>query len=336
MRPFELIEAKSIEEAVKLCSAEPGESRLIAGGTDLLTEIKEGVVAPQRLIGLRSIPGLHQIRETEDGLSLGAMATIADIARHPVVRAQYTALSEAASSLATPQIRNLGTLGGNLNQRPRCWYYRNPLTVCLKKGGDRCYALAGETKDLCITGGDRCYIVHPSDTAVALLALDALIEVAGPAGLRILPIDRYFTGPSRDVKRENILATRELVTRVYLQRPMESGIREIGHSSLYLKAREREGGDFALASVAAVLSLDGPSIRRMTMVLGGVAPVPYRAQQVEAYLRGRPAAEVDPEYAASLTLPGAAPFANNSHKIILASNLVKRAIIRLLENGSRT
>ena len=334
MRPFEYVQAGTIEEAVALCSADPGGSMLLAGGTDLLTEIKEGVARPRRLIGLEGIAELHGIRETDDGLTLGAMATIAEIASHPVIRSKYTTLSEAAAGLATPQIRNLGTLGGNLTQRPRCWYFRNPQTVCLKKGGDRCYALTGETPYLCVTGGDGCYIAHPSDTAVALVALDALIEIAGKSGLRILPIDRFFAGPGRDVMRENILGPGELVTRVYLQTPLDSSTPQRG-SSLYLKARERGGGDFAMASVAAVLSWEGASVRHISVVLGGVAPVPYRAQRVEEYLRGRRAAEVDPVHAASLTLPGATPLAHNGHKVVLACNLVKQAIRRLLVSGPR-
>jgi xanthine dehydrogenase YagS FAD-binding subunit len=167
LQPFEYVAAQSVDEAVALLSARPGLARIVAGGTDLLSEIKEGVVTPAQLVSLSGIAGLNGISETDDGLTIGAMTTIAEVAGHPVVRSEYMALAEAAAGLATPQIRNVGTLGGNLNQRPRCWYYRHPLTLCLKRGGDHCYALAGNSKHLCVTGGDRCYIVHPSDTAVA-------------------------------------------------------------------------------------------------------------------------------------------------------------------------
>ena len=339
MHPFEYINAQSIDEAVKLCSGNPGQSRLIAGGTDILTEIKEGVVRPQRVVDLGGIAELHGIRETEEALAIGAMATIAEIAQHPGIRRHYGALAEAAGGVATPQIRNLGTLGGNLNQRPRCWYYRHPLTVCLKKGGDRCHALAGSSENLCVTGGERCYIVHPSDIAVALVALDALIEIAGPAGTRILPIEQYFTGPEVDVTRENILLPGQLVTRVYLQAPVDPGPPMQERHSLYLKARERQSGDFALASVAVSLTLDrtldGNSIRQMPVVLGGVAPVPYRARRVQEYLRGRLLSAVDPIYAASLALPGATPMEGNGHKVTVATNLVKQAIVQLLENSTK-
>lgn len=334
MHPFEHIKAKSIAEAVKLSAGPPGQNKLIAGGTDFLTEIKEGVARPQRVVDLGEIPELHGIRETEEALVIGAMATIADIAHHPGIRRRYTALAEAAGGLATPQIRNLGTLGGNLNQRPRCWYYRHPLMVCLKKGGDRCLALAGPSDHLCVTGGEGCYIAHPSDTAVALVALDALIEIAGPSGMRILPIEQYFTGPNIDVTRENILSPGELVTRVYLQGPVDPGPQLEERTSLYLKARERQGGDFAVASVAASLNLEGGIVRQMPVVLGGVAPVPFRARRVEEYLRGRLLTDVNPVHAASLALLGATPLTGNGHKVTVATNLVKQAIVRLLKNGA--
>jgi len=338
LQPFEYVEAQSIDQAVALLSAGAADARIIAGGSDLLGEMKEGVVTPGRLVSLAGIAGLNAITETGDGLTIGAMTTIADIAAHPVIRREYTALAEAAAGLATPQIRNVGTLGGNLNQRPRCWYYRHPLTRCLKKGGDRCYALAGTSKYLCVTGGDRCYIVHPSDTAVALAALGGLIEIAGPAGSRTIPVEEFFTSPSQDLTRENILAPGELVTRVYLSRPSESmpeippmqgGDKRI-ERSLYLKARERESGDFALVSVAAAVIREGNVVLRASLALGGVAPAPYRARPVEEYLRGRSVAQVDPAHAGSLALPDARPMADNGYKVILAQNLVKRAVSQLV------
>ena len=193
MPPFDYIEPESLDEATALL-AEPG-AVAMGGGTDLLPQVQDGVVAAGTLVGLAAIPGMTAIAETGDGLAIGGAATIADIASHPVVRRRYAALAQAAAGLATPQIRNEGTIGGNLAQRPRCWYYRNPLIPCLKKGGDRCYALAGNTRLLCVTGGDRCYIVHPSDTAVALSALDARLEIAGPKGNRELAMHEFFAGP---------------------------------------------------------------------------------------------------------------------------------------------
>jgi xanthine dehydrogenase YagS FAD-binding subunit len=327
LHPFEYVEAQTVEEAVGLLSDSSDGAQPVAGGTDLLDEIKEGVASPERLVNLARIPGLDGVTETDEGVSIGAMTTIADIAAHPIVLSQFTVLAQAAAGLATPQIRNVGTLGGNLNQRPRCWYYRHPLTRCLKKGGDHCYALAGNSKYLCVTGGDRCYIVHPSDTAVALTALDARIEIAGPGSAQTVPIDEFFLSPSQNITRENILTQGEIVTRVHLDRPVQpSG----GQSSLYLKAREKESGDFALISVAAVINVEGNVVRRAAVSLGGVAPVPYRAGLVDQYLQGRPVAEIDPAYAGSIALPDARPMADNSCKVTLAGNLVKRAITQLV------
>ena len=223
MHPFQYREPQSLAEAQALLAEPDVDTHVIAGGSDLLDEVKEGIITPGRVVSLAALPDLAGITETDEGLSVGAMTTIAEIAAHPVVRTAYTALAEAAGGLATPQIRNVGTLGGNLNQRPRCWYYRHPLIPCLKKGGDRCYALAGNTKYLCVTGGDRCYIVHPSDTAVALSVFEANVEIAGSNGRRTLPIGDFFAGPDVDVTRETILEPGEVVTGVSLPRPARPG-----------------------------------------------------------------------------------------------------------------
>ena len=335
MHPFQYHQPQSLADAVALLTAPPDvDARIIAGGSDLLDEVKEGIIHPGRVVSLAAVPDLAGIAEFEsengNGLSIGAMTTIADIAAHPVIRAAYTALAEAAGGLATPQIRNVGTLGGNLNQRPRCWYYRHPLIPCLKKGGDRCYALAGNTKYLCITGGDRCYIVHPSDTAVALSVFGASIEIAGAKGSRTLPISDFFAGPGADVTKETVLEPGEVVTRVILPRPSALGAGGETPRSIYLKAREREAGDFALVSVAARLAVSDGVIQQAAVALGGVAPVPYRATQVEEYLAGHPVADVDAAHAGSLAIPDARPMTNNGYKVVMANNLVKQAVARLL------
>ena len=322
MPPFQYSEAQSVAEAVALL-AEPG-AVAMGGGTDLLPQVRDGVVAAERLVGLAAIPGMAEIAESGGWLAIGAAATIADVAAHPAVRSRYAALAQAAEGLATPQIRNEGTIGGNLNQRPRCWYYRSPLIPCLKKGGDRCYALAGNTRLLCVTGGDRCYIVHPSDTAVALSALDATVTIAGPGGERTLPIAEFFAGPGRDIVRENVLEPVELVARILL--PADAPER-----SAYLKVRERESGDFALVSAAVALSLDGDgqTIRQARVALGGVAPVPHRVPEVEQYLTGRPTSSVDAAHAGSLALPNPTPLPQNAYKIPMARNIIRRAVAQL-------
>ncbi len=325
MPSFDYIEAQSLDEAVALLS-QPG-LLAIGGGTDLLPQVMDGVVAAERLVGLSAIPGMAAIAETGDGLAIGAASTIADVAAHPVVRRCYGALASAAGGLATPQIRNESTIGGNLAQRPRCWYYRSPLIPCLKKGGDRCYALAGNTRLLCVTGGDRCYIVHPSDTAVALTAFEARIEIAGPHGEREMPIGDFFAGPGSDILRENVLEPGELITRILL--PADAPNR-----SVYLKVRERESGDFALVSVAAALSVgDDGVIRQARISLGGVAPLPYRATEVEEHLTGRLVADVNPAEAAALALTDATPLPQNGYKLPMARNTIKRALTQLLGNA---
>ena len=326
MRPFQYVEPRTLDEAVGLLSAPDGGAQPLAGGTDLLAEMKDGIASPDSLVSLSQVPGLRGVEAADGCVIIGAMTTITEIAAHPVVASRCRVLAQAAGSLATPQIRNVGTLGGNLCQRPRCWYYRHPLVPCLKKGGSRCYALAGVSKYLCILGGDRCYIVHPSDMAAALAALGASIEVHGPEGSRNMPVEDFFTGPAVDVTRENVLGAGDLVTRVRVPLPPP------GARSIYLKGREREAGDFALASVAAVLRLQGSTVAAADVVLGGVAPVPYRARGAEEYLRGRSVSQVDAVHAGRLAVEGAAPMKDNAYKVLLASNLVKRALTRLMDD----
>ena len=327
MAVFDYVVVRSIQEGLDLIADSSVATLPIGGGTDLLPLLKDGVTAAERLVAIDAIPGMDEITEVEEGLTIGAAVTIADVAAHPVIRSGYPVLAQAAIGLATPQIRTVGTIGGNLNQRPRCWYYRSPLIPCLKKGGDRCYALAGTTKYLCVTGGDRCYIVHPSDIGVALSVLDASVEIAGPAGARTLAIGDFFSGPGRDPTRENVLEPAEIVTRVLL--PANPPDR-----SLYLKVRERESGDFALVSVAAALWLadspGGQTVRQARVALGGVAPTPHRALEVEQYLAGRTTPYIDAAYAGSLAMPNPTPLPENGYKVPMARNMVQRAVAQLI------
>ena len=323
---FRLVQPASLAEACTLLADAP-DALPVAGGTDLLSEIRDGTARPDVLVALDSIAdgGMNGIADTaEGGLRIGALATIADIGAHDGIRERYAALSQAAAGLATPQVRNLGTLGGNLNQRPRCWYYRHPLTVCLKRGGDRCFAVQGVGKYLCITGGDRCFIVHPSDTAVALCALGASVEIASTYGRRSVPIGDYFVGPDVDLTRENILRAGELMTSVTLPPAPE------GQRSIYLKARERESGDFALVSVATALTVIDGVIADASVVLGGVAPTPYRTIGTEAYLRRRSVDEIDTGEAGAVAVTDPRPLPDNAYKVPMAANLTNRAVATLL------
>lgn len=327
---FQLLQPTTLAEARDLLAAAPDAALPIAGGTDLLSEIRNGTASPATLVDLTAV-GDADLRGISDtaagGIRIGALATVAAIAADGRIGRRYAALTQAAAGLATPQVRHLGTLGGNLNQRPRCWYYRHPLTPCLKRGGDRCYALAGVGKYLCVTGGDRCFIVHPSDLAVALSALGATADIATAAGERTAALADYFVGPEVNLRRENILEPGELLAAVTLPPP------PAGQASLYLKARERESGDFALVSVAAALTVAGGAISRASVALGGVAPTPYRASGTEDYLQGRAPDAVSPDAAGKLAIANPRPLRDNAYKLPMAANLVARAVRQLLASA---
>ena len=322
LRPFEYLQPQSLEEAASLLSVDGAYA--LAGGSDLLSEMKERVVSPAALVSLAGVEELQTVEVTPEGVRIGAMISLAALAGNTELQQRYRVLTEAAGGIATPQIRNVGTLGGNLCQRPRCFYYRSPLTLCLKKGGDSCLALAGNSKYLCILGGERCYIVHPSDMAVALVALDAQVELAGPAGRRSMSLQEFFIGPSVSLTSENVLQTGEVVASVSVRSGPEDT------RSVYLKAREREAGDFALVSVAAALAVTDGRVSWCRVSLGGVAPYPYRAQEAEECLTGIAVANADAAEAGRRAVAGATPLRGNGYKVDLAANLIKQAISRLL------
>ena len=324
MTPFRLVNAGSSEHAASLLDAEPSRSRPLAGGTDLLAETKEGVVESQTLVNLASVEGLSGIDFTDEGVTIGAMTTLAELADDERIERDYLALAQAVASVATPQIRNVGTVGGNLCQRPRCWYYRSPLFDCRKKGGATCFAVEGNSKFHAILGGVDCYIVHPSDLAPVLVTLNASATITGPRGERTLPIEKFFVGPEHNVEAETALEAGEIVTSVFIPKPSND------RRSVYLKARERQAQEFALASVAACLEVREGFVERASIVLGGVAPTPWRASHAEDALRGVPATNVDPQAIGQLAVRGAQPLRDNRYKVRLTASLVARALNSLL------
>ena len=328
MNPFRFVDAGSTDHAVSLLEADPSGARPLAGGTDLMGEIKEGVVEPATLVSLASLPGMSGVEHSPDGLAIGAMTTLAELEADDAIARDYPALAQAVASVATPQIRNVGTLGGNLCQRPRCWYYRSPLFDCRKKGGAICFAVNGSSKYHAILGGVDCYIVHPSDVAPVLIALDATATITGPAGTRTLPLEKFFAGPERDIEAETVLDQGELLTSVFIPTP-DSALR-----SVYLKARERRTQDFALASVAAMLRVSGDVVERASLVLGGVAPTPWRATAAEDALRGAPVAGLDADAIGQLAVRDARPLRDNHFKVRLAASLVCRAVATLLGHSA--
>jgi len=323
MRNFAYDDAPTTERAVELLGTVPGQAKLIAGGTDLLDELKEGIIAPARLVNIKANTALRFIRfDASTGLHLGALATLTELENHAALRTHYPMLAEAVRSIASPQVRNVATVAGNLCQRPRCWYYRNQTLHCLRKGGPICYAVLGENTYHAILGGHDCYIVHPSDLAPALMALDAQITIAGPRGRRTLPLKEFFIGPRVDVTRENILQQNEVVEEVSVPVP------PAGTRGTYLKVRQRAAADFAIVSAAVVLTMDGDRCRRASIILGGVAPIPWHTPEAEKLLTGVRITAERVRNAAEGALKPAQLLTHNAYKIPLAKNLLRRALFQ--------
>ena len=329
MNAFEWANASTVENAVRLLQPAAGQTdpdeipHPIAGGQDLHTTLKEYLVRPSRVVNLKTIAGLNTIKpDGKGGLLIGATVTIADIEENPDIRAKFSGLAEAAASIATPQIRNLGTIGGNLCQRPRCWYFRLDSVKCRKKGGTTCYAATGENKYNAIFPTGPSNIVHPSDLATILVALGASVTIMGTGPSRTIPLEEFFITPEQNVRKENILAPGEIVTEIQPPAP-------VGRST-YLKFKERESLDFAIAAVAAVIDLaPDRTVRTARLVLGGVASTPWRVPEVEKSLVGKTLSEATMAKAATDALAGADPLAQNGYKDPMTQALVRRALAKL-------
>ncbi len=321
MKNFAYVKAGSTAAAIKALSTQG--ARILAGGTDILGCIREDVFEADRIVGISGIKELHGISARPDGgLRIGALTTIADIASNAAIRGNYAVLAQAAGEVASPQLRNQGTIGGNLCQKPRCWYYRGDFR-CARKGGDLCYAVEGENEYHAIFGGGPCFYVHPSDTAVALVALQARLTIAGPGGTRQVGIEDFFVGPDTDITRETILASNEIVTEIIL--PPAGGTAR----STYRKIRARRAWDFALVSVAALLQFAGENIGSARIVLGGVGPFPWRVEAAEKQLIGK---RIDAEAAASAgraAAGGASPMRDNEYKVLMTQGAVEEALLAL-------
>ena len=318
---FTYARPKTLQDAVDLL-AKPG-ARAHAGGTDLLGCLRDEVFAAEKVVSLSGLSELRGIAPAGSGLRIGALATLAQVAADPAVTAAYRALAEGAAAAASPQLRNQGTLGGNLCQRPRCWYYRGEFH-CLRKGGETCYAYDGENQYHAVLGGGPCWIVHPSDTASPLVALDARVRIAGPTGARTVDAAAFFVLPDADVQKENVLKPGEIVTEVLLP-AAEKGLR-----STYRKLRSRGAWDFALAGAAVALVVVGGKVAKARVVLSGAAPIPWRARKAEEALTGKalgPAAIHDAALAAVI---GAQPLSGNAAKVALLKGAVEEALLSLV------
>lgn len=320
MKRFEHTNATSVQEAVKLLAAQ--NARALAGGTDLLGIMKEDLLPTDRVVNLKTIPGLDAIKEEAGELRIGALARLADIAASALVVQKAPALAQAAGLVASPQIRTMGTLGGNLAQKVRCWYYRDPdRTDCYKRGGSFCYAVFGASDLHAIFDGAACFAVQPSDTSVALSALGASLVIAGPQGQHVVGIDSFFTGPDVDYLRETTLKQDELIVEVRI--PASA----VGQKSVFLKAAPRKSIDFARGSVAALVI--GSPVQSVRISLGAVAPTPKRATDAEAFLAGKKLQADVIAKAAELSTNGAKPLASNAYKVQLIQGLVRQALTRL-------
>jgi xanthine dehydrogenase YagS FAD-binding subunit len=309
---FQWQDARTVQDAIAQLD---GKSMVKAGGIDVMDRLKEGLDSPAKLVNIRTIPGLDQIREDGTGLRIGPMVTLDQLDKNETVRASYTALADAAGHAATPHIRNVASVGGNILQRPRCWYFRNEQFHCLKKGGDRCFAQDGENEYHAIFGNRICAIVHPSAVAVALLALGATLEVTGKRGQRQVAIEQFFVRPDEDVHREHTLAVDELLTSINIPKPAS------GSRSAYMKLGEKESFDWPIAEVVVVLGA------KPAVVLGAAAPVPWRAVAAERVLAGNPINEETARTAAKAAVQGATPLRNNAYKLPIFETVVRRTIL---------
>jgi xanthine dehydrogenase YagS FAD-binding subunit len=325
MKSFANSNARDLQHAVTLAQQTHQQGHaaaFVGGGSDLLALVKERIVGPDVLVNLKTIKGLDQVKPTNDGVNIGGLITLDALSRHDLIRTRYTVLAEAAETVATPQIRNVGTLAGNVCQRPWCWYFRNGFP-CYKNGGNTCFSFVGENQFHAIFGGGPSYIVHPSDTAVALLALDAKFRIAGPSGERILPAAEFFALPQQNPAQENVLAPDEALAEIQVP------VTRMGTRSTYHKIMDREAWTHAVVSAAIVLEMDKQVCRSARVVLGGVAPIPWRLPKVEQMLAGQRINEALAAKAAETALEGAKPLAKNAYKVPLTKGVVRRTLLEL-------
>ena len=319
MPNFSYVRIRSLKEATEHLSSDG--ARIHAGGTDLLGCLRDNVFGATKVVSISGLKNLRGIEETkEGGLRIGALTTITEIADSEKVRDHYPALAKAASEVASPQLRNQGTIGGNLCQKPRCWYYRGEFH-CLRKGGPTCYAYQGVNQFHCIFGsGGICYITHPSDTAPALVAYQATLRILGPRGTKLLPIEKFYVLPSQDVRKETVLKPNEILTEILLP-PQSKGL-----LSSYRKVRARQSWDFALAGVALALKLKEDRVEKARVVLSGAAPIPWRSKEAEQTLTGNPLNTDTITRAVNAALKNAEPLEKNSYKIPLFQGILEEEL----------
>jgi xanthine dehydrogenase YagS FAD-binding subunit len=321
MPAFQLYQPTSVADAQRLLEQNREDVLVLAGGLDSMDWLKDRIRKPKAVVDLSGITELKGIRATNDGIEIGAMTTLTEVARHPVIREKYGLLTQAAELVASPQIRNQGTLGGNVSQDTRCWYYRAGWP-CYRAGGNICYAdtPVGRNREHAILQAERCVAVNPSDTAPALIALDAKFVVATPKGEQVVDAEDYFVGPDLDITRMNILRPGYLLTSIHIPATWA------GAQFYFEKVRDRNVWDFPLMNVASAAKLSGGTIQDIRIAVNAVAARPLRLKNVEDSVRGKARTAATGEAAGKLAVQGAVPLQFNAYKIPLMRNLVKRAV----------
>jgi xanthine dehydrogenase YagS FAD-binding subunit len=320
MKSFEWVQPTTIADAITALE-QPG-AMALAGGVDLLDRLKERLEAPSRLVSLRALPGLDAIAVEAGAAKIGAGVTLARLAGDPALRASHAIVAEAAGHAATPQLRAMATLGGNLAQRPRCWYFRSELFPCRKKGGTTCFAHAGENELLAIYDNKTCAATHPSTVATALVALGASVSIAARGGkLREVELAKFFVAPDSDPAREVDLRPGELITGVTV--PAVAG----NVRTAYTKQVAKQSFDWPVVDVAVALAMDGATCRKATIVLGAVAPVPMRATAAERALEGKLVDESSARKAAAAMTASATPLSDNRFKVAVLEAVLARTVV---------
>lgn len=322
MRTFQHINVYTIEEACFLLGKNRGRAVLNAGGTDLLGILKDEILPkyPKMVINIKTIPGLDSITQNNSGVTIGALTRLSNIVNSPLIKERFPVLAEAARTVATPQIRNVATIGGNLCQDVRCWYYRYPRHIggpiqCLRKGNGPCLAIRGDNRYHAIMGGKRCFAVCPSDTAVALAALDASIHVSGPEGDRIIAVTDFFSPIANALKGNEIVTSIEIPSFSHTT------------SQRFIKFTLRKPVDFAIVSVASIVAIEKGACIDARIALGGIGPGPVRAQIAEEMVKGKAINEKNVADAAESALSNARPLSKNGYKIEITKTLIKRALL---------
>jgi xanthine dehydrogenase YagS FAD-binding subunit len=318
---FELFQPTSVDDALALQARHGAKAWVLAGGLDSFDWFKDRIKRPEVVIDLSQVKELRGVRTAGDGLEIGAMTTLTEVVRHPMIREKFSILPNAAEAAASPQIRNQGTIGGNVSQDARCWYYRGGWP-CYRAGGNICYAdtPTGLNREHAILDADRCVAVNPSDTAPALIALDAKMVIRTPKGERVVDAENYFIGPGTDITKMTILQPGDLLTAIRIPSTWA------GAQFYFEKVRDRAVWDFALVNVATAMVVSGGTIQRIRLAVNGVAAHPVRLTAVEAAVVGKPRNEETAEMAGQLAIRGAEPLQYNGYKVPLMRNLVKRAI----------